>query len=917
MNKAVIILCILFLSGTCICAQQNFKGAVIDTIEKKSITGASVIIMRAKDSIILDYARTDMKGAFFINTNQIGKIILLITYPGYADYVQELTIKIGDNISLPPIYLTTVAHLLEEVIVKQTVGAIRIKGDTTEYKADSFHVPPNSTVEDLVKKLPGMQVDRNGNITANGKRVEQVLVDGEEFFGDDPTLVTRNIRADMVDKLQLYEKKSDQAAFTGIDDGKKKTTINVKLKENKKNGYFGKINLSGGTGGYHNEELMYNKFRGVEKFSAYAIVSNIGTIGLNWQDQSKYGDNIGNVQPAGILDQLDTWNGTYDGRGLPLVQTAGLHYNNRWNQNREAINANYKILQLGLEGNNTTNLKYILPANILTTDQTQNYHDKILRNRLNGYYEIRMDSTSALKFSFDNNLSHKETFNQYHTDILSNDTARISHEDRNIAYKSDNYTEALSILWMKKLRKKGRTISLDISGVNNTNQSSGYLFSQNNFYTSGQISPVQSQIIDQYKTTEARESNITLSLTYTEPISAYASIGFSYIMKSFRSNANINSFNKASDLTYTLLDTAYSNSYHYNSSEHRGGLTYLFIKKYIRITAGGDAGSPSLLQTDDKTTYQLKRYFVTINSRATVSYSPNSRTSFGFIYTGNSSQPTLQQIQPVKINTDPLNVFIGNAGLIPSFTNTLRLSLLKFQPLGNKNLSSTLSYMYINNAISSSSSVDGFGRNIIQSVNLNGNHSINGDIHYSFKLTKPNLSLAFFGIYEGNHFVSLVNSVNTNFDVQNYKGGISLEKTIDNKYDVSIDLFPNYTSSVSSLKQNSRTNFWSYTTACYMDFYLSKKTQFHTDINMVAREDIPSFGINKVTVMWNAWIGDKFLKDESLLIKVSVHNILNQNSLNSQLANANYTIQNVYSIIKQYAMLSIIWNFTKSSPNKK
>ena len=134
------------------------------------------------------------------------------------------------------------ANLLKDVIVTHR-SAINIKGDTTEFAADSFKVQPNATVEDLLKKLPGIQVDKNGQITAQGEKVQKVLVDGEEFFGDDPTLVTQNLRADMVDKVQLYDKKSDQATFTGIDDGEKQKTINLKLKDNKKNGYFGKANL--------------------------------------------------------------------------------------------------------------------------------------------------------------------------------------------------------------------------------------------------------------------------------------------------------------------------------------------------------------------------------------------------------------------------------------------------------------------------------------------------------------------------------------------------------------------------------------------------------------------------------------------------------------------------------------------------
>jgi hypothetical protein len=158
------------------------------------------------------------------------------------------------------------SRLLKEVLIKGTVAAIKIKGDTTEYNAKAFVIQPNSKVEDLLKQLPGIQVDKDGKITAQGQTVNKVLVDGEEFFGDDPTLVTKNIRGDMVDKVQLYDKKSDQATFTGIDDGEKTKTINIKLKEDKKNGYFGKIDAGVGTDGYYEGQALYNKFKGKKKF---------------------------------------------------------------------------------------------------------------------------------------------------------------------------------------------------------------------------------------------------------------------------------------------------------------------------------------------------------------------------------------------------------------------------------------------------------------------------------------------------------------------------------------------------------------------------------------------------------------------------------------------------------------------------
>jgi CYTH domain-containing protein len=218
-----------------------------------------------------------------------GKFILLITYPAYADYVATFSLdSVHSSLDFKQVNMKSKAKLLNEVIIKGQGAAIKIKGDTTEFNAASYTIQPNDKVEDLLKKLPGIQVDKDGKITAQGKTVPKVLVDGEEFFGDDPTLVTKNLRADMVDKVQLFEKSSDQAAFTGVDDGQKTQTINIKLKEDAKNGYFGKVDVGGATDDFYTAQLLFNKFKGKEKFSFYGTASNTGKTGLSWRDSDKY-----------------------------------------------------------------------------------------------------------------------------------------------------------------------------------------------------------------------------------------------------------------------------------------------------------------------------------------------------------------------------------------------------------------------------------------------------------------------------------------------------------------------------------------------------------------------------------------------------------------------------------------------------
>jgi hypothetical protein len=285
----LLLLC-FFASASFSQTGYSIKGSVADTISNVKLVNTSIAVLNAKDSTLRKFTRAGADGSFNINGLGKGKFILLVTYPKYADYVEEFSldsVKTTHNFGRISVILKS--RLLEGVIVKGTRSAIKIKGDTTEFNASAFTVQANAKVEDLLKQLPGIQIDKDGKITAQGQTVNKVLVDGEEFFGDDPTLVTKNLRADMVDKVQLYDKASDQAAFTGIDDGQKSKTINIKLKEDKKNGYFGKADIGAGTKDFYQAQVAVNKFAGKEKMSFYGTLANTGKTGLGWEDANKFG----------------------------------------------------------------------------------------------------------------------------------------------------------------------------------------------------------------------------------------------------------------------------------------------------------------------------------------------------------------------------------------------------------------------------------------------------------------------------------------------------------------------------------------------------------------------------------------------------------------------------------------------------
>src|SRR6185295_1253732 len=314
MRKYVFLSFVLaFVTELTLAQTSSVKGIVEDTVEHKTLQNTVISLLKVNDSVLVKFTRADKTGKFSINNVKDGQYILMITHPLSGDYFDKITVAPGAVKDLGTIAMTPKSKLLAEVIIKSG-SPIRIKGDTTVYTADSFKVREGANVEELLRRLPGIQVDKDGKITAMGERVKKVLVDGEEFFGSDPGIATKNLRADAVKEVEVFDKKSDQAEFTGIDDGVKDKTINLKLKDEKKKGYFGKIEAGGGLPDKYDNAVMLNAFRGKRKIAAYGIMSNTGQTNLDWQDANNYGGGIDGLE-GGVGDDGDiyvNWTGDED-----------------------------------------------------------------------------------------------------------------------------------------------------------------------------------------------------------------------------------------------------------------------------------------------------------------------------------------------------------------------------------------------------------------------------------------------------------------------------------------------------------------------------------------------------------------------------------------------------------------------------
>lgn len=896
------------------------KGKIKDTLDGKILSNGAIMLLRSSDSILVQYTRTDKEGNFTLKNILPGRYLLLVTYPSYADYVDPLEIKDTAATLLPPIALVLKSKLLEEVVVNGSKGAIRIKGDTIEFKADSFHTQAGASVEDLLKKLPGIQVDRNGKITAQGQTVQKVLVDGEEFFGDDPTLVTQNLRADMVDKVQLFDKKSDQAEFTGIDDGKETKTLNLKLKDTKKNGYFGNVIAEGGTEGYYNAQAMVNFFKKKQKLAAYGILSNTGKTGLNWQERDNYGqsiagaanydENTGNYSINMPRNDLDSWDGRYNGQGLPSVKTGGLHYNDKWNDDRLSVNGNYKIIQLGVDGNNSTNSQFILPDTLYYNNERQTFHNQILRSSLDGSFEFKFDSASSIKIMADGGTDHKTTSTLVSSEALGVDSNLVNQNTRTSTAVSDSRTVNSNLLWRKKLAKKGRTLSVNFRENYTHSSSSGYLNSATNFYNEGVFS--RDSLIDQYKDYHTENTLLDSKITYTEPLSHISFLSANYGLSVNNSQSDRSSFNKTNDGKYSKLDSLYSNNYQFNVFTQQGGLTYLLVKKKFRFNAGTNIGFTSFHQRDLHADTTAQRKFVNWYPQASLSYSPANQTRLQLGYSGYTAQPGLEQLQPIRTNDDPLNITVGNPGLKPSFDNRLSLSLNDYKILSERSIWVDLSYSFTQNSFSDRSTVDSSGRRITQTINVNGNHSLNASISYGFKWKGPDLNIGVSADVNNNTNVSMVNDLLNTTNSGSYQFSWRLSKFKEKKYDLALRTSTTYSQSRSSINTGVSTDYWIFAINPSADLFLPLHFQVHADGDINLRQKTPVFTTNNNVALLNAWIGRKFLKNDALLLKASGNDLLNQNAGFNRTANSNFVTQNTYSTIRRYFMLSLVWNFSRT-----
>lgn len=921
-KQAILILTVLFCAQLALGQTATVKGSVVDNTEHKNLQNTVISLLRAEDSVLVKFARADRSGQFTLPNLKPGSYIIMITHPYLGDYFDKTTVKENAVTDLGTISMIPKSKLLAEVIIKSG-SPIRIKGDTTVYTADSFKVREGANVEELLRRLPGIQVDKDGKIIAMGEKVTKVLVDGEEFFGSDPGIATKNLRADIVKEVEVFDKKSDQAEFTGIDDGVKDRTINLKLKEDKKKGYFGKIEAGGGLKDKYNNAIMLNAFKGKRKVAAYGIMSNTGQTNLDWEDANNYGGGMEGVE-TGISDDggmYMMWSGDGDDnywggrRGIPRNWNGGLHYSNKFNNNKQSLNSGYKFSKVNAPGVTRTFSKTFLPDTSWFTNSVSDNYNSTRKHSFNLTLETTLDSNNTLKWTTRANENRTTSRSNYFSEAFTEGMDSINNSRRDSRNDAVSDAVTTTLLWRHKFKKLSRTLSINTDLGWNRSKNDGLLYSINNFYTKGVID--DRDTIDQQHIRNNESKSINTRIAYTEPLlkDMYLEVSYSF---NYNANANerITNENDGSG-KYTEFIDSLSNSFEFNRLVNTPGLNFRVNKKKYTYSFGSSVAFSQFTQKNITDRQQYKYNYTNFFPRANFTYKLKPSENIRFNYNGSTQAPTLEQLQPIRVNTDPLNIYLGNPDLDQAFRHTFSVNYSNWNALKERNIWINSYFSVTQNAFSQFSIIDSVGRRIYQTVNVDGVYSGNINVDYGFKIPDTKWRLGFGPRMNFNRNIDFVRDAETGTTVKNstnsnsYSMRITISQYEKDKYNFHVGPNISWNTSKASVNKTANAEYWQMSGWASGSVTLPAKFELGTDINYEFRQKDPRFPANNSFTTWNAHVIKRVMKNE-LEFKFGVYDILNQNRGYNRSFNSYSFTETYYNTLKRYWLMTITWNISKN-----
>lgn len=918
---------------------QNFTitGKINDAKDNSPLIGVNVILTNITDTIITKGASTDVGGNFIIENVAKGNYKLNISYIGYAS--MDKIIEVHDNLDMKTLKMAEDSKVLKEVVVKDKQIRVQQLGDTAQFNADAFKTNKDASTEDLLQKMPGVTSD-NGNVKVNGEDVKKVLIDGKPFYGDDPRTAIQNLPADVVDKVQVFDKMSDQSAFTGFDDGNSQKTINIITKNGMGNSKFGKFYAGyGGPDNRFNAGLNYNTFKGDRRFSILAMSNNINQQNFNIQDlvgATGAGGNSGGQGGGGNRGGGQGGRGGNNAisnflvgqqNGIATTSALGLNYTNKLGkQKKVTISGSYFFNGTKNENVSTSVRNYISNNDSgLIYNQTQDITSKNFNNRLNVKVEYAIDSSNSLTFTpslSTQNYISSSFLNATNTKNREGITS-ATQNNQNIKQYGINFSN--DILYQHKFAKKGRTISIDVLTSVNTKNANGSLFSYNKNQTD---STSITDSVNQKSLLETISYTIGGNIVYTEPIKKYGQLSINYAPSFTKSSSQKNTDNyDVLTNTYSLNDTSLSNQFNNTYVTNKLGIAYRYNNKKLNWTIGV-AGQDALLRSEQlaPNNISVNKNFLSLLPNTELNYKFSKTENLRFFYRTSTNPPNISQLQNVIDNSNSLILSSGNPDLKQTFSQSigLRYGRANTEKATNlfifANATNTLNYIANSTLIFTKDTVVNefkvaSGTQFIQPVNLNGYWNARTFITFGFPITKMKSNMNINGGFVYSRTPTLINAVRNTANSFAVNAGFVLSSNISKKIDFTLSYNANYNIVKNTLQRQNNSNYFNHTASAKFNYQFWKGFVFNTSVSNTLNAG-GSSSYNTSYWLFNASLAYKFLKDESLEVKFSANDILNQNKNISRNVTEVYTEDVRSTALHRYFMGTITYTLKKIGAGK-
>lgn len=899
----------LLLFSTVTALAVNITGTVKDAASAEPLMEATVRLLTAKDSTFVKGVTTNLDGKFTLSGVQKGNYILSVTYIGYSDHYQNVNVA-SSNVRLGAIEMKESSQLLGVVNVVATKTPIKVMEDTVEYNADSYHTQPNAVVEDLLKRLPGVEVGSDGSITAQGKTISKILVNGKEFFSDDPQVASKNLPANMIEKLQVVDRKSDMARLTGVDDGEDETVINLTVKRGMDEGWFGTAEAGYGTDKRYAASFNINRFWNGNQLTFLGNLNNINQVGFTDSNGSRF-------------------RGPRGQGGNTISRAFGVNFNIG---NEEVFRIGGDIMYSNTDRSSTKyqNRQYIFPEY-----STFSKIDNIARDRSNNVSaNLRMlwkpDSFNTLEFRPQFSYNHQNAYSWENTvnrdpRYMLNGNDIVSTTDNNVNSRGNSYETSGRLIYSHSFKNhRGRSLSL--SGSYSMSNVREYQYSLSHIVKrmleemeAEEDDPTADDYLiedqDQYIDSHTWSNQVMGQMTWTEPLGNPAngnSLVFSYRMNYRWNNSDRLSYDytdPTAPLEDLVLNEELSNSFRNNYFNQNIRLGYKKTGRNLNYEVGL-ALVPQMSKSID-----LINSDRNIDTRWVWNYAPYLRLRYKFSkqrsfqanYRGRSSQPLMTQLQPVPDVTDPMNITIGNPDLKPSFSHNLNLRFQDFNMDAQRSLMFNFDFTYNQNSIISNTIYDANAARTTTYTNVNGVWSGRLMNMMSMPLSNKKWTIS-------NHiFGNASQNIGFNNGVRNTARNFSIFESPGIAFrpdHFEFEIRPQYNVQFSnnSVQTAGNATIHRYGGRADATYYTPWGLTIQSDVNYTATKGY-SAGFNTNTWMWNASISQQLLRDKSLTVSVRVYDLLNQVNSISRSITASYIDDTATNVLTRYFMFSVSYRF--------